>query len=474
MAMWQSLPKSNDLRKANNFTDALDTEKSPFFVSDNSLVYGYGWDFNDFPALKVRDGRSIYGTSGGAITRLLANFGNVHLVRAVGTTLQYNNTGTTWTNISGTYANIDWDFANFDILGPALVIVNPTDGGFYWNGSAITAISQMPKGKYVAADNLRVFTAGVTGTEDVLYYCAFQDALDWTTAENSGAVQYYTANGGPITGVRAYNGSIWVFKKDAFAIIYHTGDARISYRLVPISDYIGCVAYKTLIEVGPYLMWLGRDNVYIGAGDGAKAVGDQIKTYIDNINTAAIDNAFAFGTDERYYLCIPTGSNTQPDTCLVYDYIFQRWLPYSLNLGNLRWGAKLNGIPYAGNDTGQTFKMNDGTTDAGTAVSWLVQSRPYDDGVKEAEKELHHMYIQGLFPSGTTVSVDVAPDDMGSTWFPINYDPTSGQAYTQNKRLIVPLDLVPLCNFYAYRISGTGPATIQEVQRYSRIQPVQE
>ncbi|WP_213527494.1 hypothetical protein, partial [Paenibacillus cisolokensis] len=461
MAIWQALPRSLDLRRANNFTEGIDTEKSPFFVSENSLVSGYGWDFNDYPALKVRDGRTAHGASGGAITRLLANFGNTHLVRAVGTQLQYNSSGTTWTNISGSYANVDWDFANFDVNGPALIILNPTNGGYYWNGSSLTAISDMPKGKYVTADNLRVFVAGVAAEQDAVYYSAFQNALDWTTAENSGIVQYYTANGGPITAIKAFNGSIWVFKRDAFAIIYHTGSADITYRLVPVSDYIGCVAYKTVIEVGPYLLWLGRDNVYIGAGDAAKPIGDPIKAYINNINWSAVDNAFAFGTDKRYYLCIPTGSNTQPDICLVYDYIFRKWLPYSITLGGLRWGAKLDGVPYAGDASGQTFRMNNGTTDAGAAIPWRVQSRPYDDGVKEAEKELHHMYIQGYFPAGTSVSVDVAPDDIGSTWVNISYDPTSGAAFTQNKRLIVPLDTVPLCNFYAYRISGSGPATIQ-------------
>lgn len=473
MAQWQSLPKQLDRRSANNFTDGVNTGESPFFVSDNTIVSGYGWDFDDYPALKSRKGRTAYGSSGGANTRLLTNFGSTHLLRAVGTTLQYNSSGTTWTNISGSYADTDWDAANFDVGGPALLMLNPTDGGYYWNGSALTAIAAMPKGKYIATDNLRAYVAGKSGELDYLYYSAFQDATDWTTPENSGVVQYYTADGGAITALRAYNGAIWVFKANSFAILYHTGDSRLAYRLTPISDNIGCVAYRTIQEVGPYLFWLGRGNVYIGSGDSAREIGHEVSSYLDSINQAAVSNAFAFGTDQRYYLCIPTGSNTQPDTCLVYDYTYKKWLPYSISLGALRWSAQINGLSYAGNDSGQTYRMNDGDTDAGSVIDWRVQSRPYDDGMKEAEKELWELHLQGSFPGSTTLWIEISPDDIGSTWYPISYDPATNSTEVQNKNMIVPLDSVPLCNFYCYRLSGTGPATIQEVQRYSRLQPVQ-
>jgi hypothetical protein len=473
MAIWQNLPRNMDKRSANNFTEGLDTEKSPFFIADNAIVDGYGWDFDEYPAIKVRRGRTTYGASGAATTRLLTNFGNVHLVRAVGTKLQYNSTGTTWTDISGTWTDTDWDATNFDIGGQALIVTNGTDTPQYWNGSALAALADMPEGKYVASDNRRVYTAGVSGTEDVIYYCAFQDATDWTTPENSGAVQFYTDRGGPVTALKAYAGQIWAFKKDAYCLIFHTGDSRITHRLVEGSNDIGCASYKTLLECAEYLFWLGETDVYIGAGGAASPIGAPIKRYIDSINSSAISNAFAFTDDDRYYLCIPTGANTQPDTCLVYDTRFKKWYPYSANLPSLRFGAQLNNTAYCGDSSGQTYKMNDGTTDAGTAIPWLVQSKPFDEGMKESEKELWEMHLQGLFPSGTTLSVEVAPDEIGSTWYSISYDPTGTASATQNKNMIVPLDTIPLCHFYSYRLSGTGPATIQEVQRYSRLQTVQ-
>ena len=473
MAFWQHLPASLDLRRANNFSLALETGISPFFVDENCMVDGYGWDFDAYPALQTRKGRTAHGSSGNAITRLLTNFGNVHLVRAVGTTLQYNPSGTTWTNIATGLTNTDWDATNFDIGGPALILTNGVDTPRYWNGSTLNQISAMPKGKYVTADNRRVYTAGVAGDEDVIFYCAFQNALDWTSPQNSGAVQFYTANGGPITGLYAYAGQVWAFKRDSYCVIFHTGDARVTHRLVEGSNNIGCVSYKTIKEVGDYLFWLGESEVYVAAGGQARSIGHPIRKFLDNINKSAVENACAFVDGERYYLCIPTGNNTQPDTCLVYDIGFERWLPYSVNLPGIRFGAYLNNVAYAGDSSGQTWRMNNGTTDGGNQITWSVQSRPFDDGMKEAEKELWEMHLQGLFPFGTTLTVEVAPDDIGSTWYTINYDPITASNATQNRNLIVPLDTVPLCHFYTYRLSGTGPVTIQEVQRYSRIQPVQ-
>jgi hypothetical protein len=117
--------------------------------------------------------------------------------------------------------------------------------------------------------------------------------------------------------------------------------------------------------------------------------------------------------------------------------------------------------------------MNTGSTDNGAAIPWRVTSRPFDDGVKEAEKELWELHLQGRFPSGSTAQVEVSPDDIGAAWTAIDYDPLTLSDATINRNLIVPLDTVPLCTLYSYRLSGTGDATIQEVQRYSRIQPVQ-
>ncbi|GAB7057339.1 hypothetical protein JCM16163A_40880 [Paenibacillus sp. YK5] len=470
--VWQALPRALDRRSAYDFSGGINTGNNPLDLKDNEETDGYGWDFDHYPSLSTRKGRTAYGASGGGVTYLLMNFNNTHLVRAVGTKLQYNSTGTTWSDISGTWAATDWCAANFDVNGPALILTNGTDAVQYWNGTTLSVLSSSaPKGKYVAADNRRVYIA----SGDTVSYCAFQNATDWTTVDNAGVVQYYTANGGDITALYSFEGQIWAFKKDAFALIFHTGDSRVTHRLVEQSNNIGCVNFKTVVEVGSYLFWLGQQDVYIGAGGAAREIGEPIRKYLNNINTAQIGKCFAWTDGLKYYLCLVTGSNTEPDTELVYDPRPDRrkWRVRSISLGGLRYGAYLNNVPYAGDYTGQTYRLNNGTTDNGTPISWSTTSRPFDDGAMEAEKELYELHIQGYFPPASTMTIEVAPSDRGDTeWFLINYD-TSADIRAQNKNIIIPLDRVPLCNWYRNRISGTGPVELYQVQRYSRIQPVQ-
>lgn len=473
IAQWQALPNNRNLRKQNTFEDGVDTESNAFFISENAYADGFGWDTDIYPVLATRKGRTAHGTSGGAITRLLTNFGGTHLVRAVGTALQYNSSGTTWTAIAGTFTNTDWDAANFDVSGSALILTNGTDNVKFWNGSALADLNAVtaPKGKYIAADNRRVYISGRTSDPDVIHFCSFQNATDWSTALNSGAVQFYTANGGPITGLHAFEGQIYAFKKDAFCQIFHTGDSRATHRLVEVSNDIGCLSFKTIVEVGPYLFWLGNKDVFICAGGAAASIGEPVREILQDINTSAIAEACAWTDDYRYYLAVPTGSNTTCDTELVYDTRYKKWHIRSITLGGLRYGALLNNVPYGGFNSGQTSQLNNGTTDEGVAIPYQMDSKPYDEGVGEAEKEYFEMHIQGYIDTGSTMTVSVSTDDRGSSFTSV--DTLTADTVSQNKNIIIPMDTTPLTHWMRYRFAGTGYVEVNKVQRYARVQPVQ-
>lgn len=469
---WQSSQQRNK-RGANNFKEGVDTQNNAFFIDKDAYATGYGWDTDKFPSLATRKGRTAHGATGSAVTRLLCNFGNTHLVRAVGTALQYNSSGTTWTAITGTFANADWSFANFDVSGPALILTNGTDNVKYWNGTTLADLNatNAPKGKYVAADNRRVYISGRTSDPDVIHFCAFQAASDWTTALNAGSVQYFTANGGAVTGLHAFEGQIYCFKKDAFAQIFHTGSADATHRLVEASNDIGCLNNKTIVEVGPFLMWLGSNDVFICAGGSAQSIGNPVKDILQDINLDAIDEACAWTDNHRYYLCVPTGSNTTCDTEIAYDYRYRKWNIRNITLGGMRYGALLNNIPYGGWNDGLTYKLNDGLTDAGTAISYRVDSKPYNEEFGEAEKEYFEMHLQGLINTGATMSVSISTVDRGDTFTLL--DTIDASSVSQSGNIVVPMDTTPLTNWMRYRIGGTGYVEINEVQRYFNVLPVQ-
>lgn len=471
----KKLPQFQQVRGTNNFTEGIVTNTEPAFVDDSAMIDGYGWDFKSYPALAVRGGKEAWGDAGG-VTYGLFNYANLYLIRANGDTLQWNDNGTHWSNIGGTWARTDWDATMFDIGGPAMILTNGTDQPGYWNGTSLTGILQMPKGKYLASDNLRVYTAGVSGTDDYVYYSAYLDAEDWSTPSNYGYVEYYTPQGGPVTALKTFNGNVWVFKQDACAVISNTGDARSAHRMDQVSNFIGCVSFKTVKQVSDGLFWLGLQNVYMTTGAQPIPIGDPIRKYLKAMNKSFQSECCAFVDDQNYYLCLPINTN-HCDTCLVYSTVYKKWLPYSITMNGTRYGELFNngdiGGAFTGDTNGQIYKMNAATTDAGTPIPFSVTSKPFDDGMPEAEKEVYEMHVQGKFPVGTTLTIGTSDQDEGDNWENIDFDPAKLQAWLSNRNLIVPLDRGPLSNYYRYQMSGTGQVQINSIQRYSRIQPVQ-
>lgn len=462
--VWRAKPGKGNIRGVNNFSGCANTGTDAFFIDDNEYVSGFGWDFDKYPLLATRKGRTAFGAAGGGITRLLTNFGNAHLVRAVGTSLQYYN-GSAWTPITGTFTDTDWAATNFDVDGPALILTNGTDSVKKWNGTTLSNLSaDAPKGKYIASDNRRVYIA----VKDEVHFCAFQDALDWTSELNSGIVEYWTANGGDITSLHSFEGQIWAFKKDGYCLIFHTGDANATHRLVEQSNDIGCDSDKTVQEVGPYLLWKGPNDVYLGAGGAASPIGQPIRKYLDSVNKAYADKNFAWTDGKRYYLCLVTSSNTEPDVELVYDTQVKKWHVRSLTLGGLRYGAILNNVPYAGDVNGQTFQLNSGTTDNGTPIAYQVTSKPYDEKYKEALKEYYEMHLQAYLQGYLTVKVSTT--DRAEDF--ITLDTMDANSVAQSSNIIVPMDSVPLTNWLRHRLEGTGYVELQQVQRHARLQNV--
>ncbi len=472
MAQWKIAPRifHLDIRKMNDFSGGINTGNPSIDIGDNQSTDEYGWDTDQIPALHTRRGHTPYGTSGAAETNLLTNFNTTHLVRAVGTALQYNNTGTTWTAITGTFTDTDWDATNFEVTVPVLLLTNGTDNVKKWDGTTLSDLNatDAPKGKYITNDTVRAWIAKA----DILYFSKFEDATDWTATEDAGSVQYYTPNGGDITGLRNFYGDKYVWKIDSFSAVQ--GTDYFNFRLKEISNQIGCVSFKTIQEVqipsNSALFWLGQNDVFMFSAGLPTPIGQSIRSYLDAINTAYWSRCFGATDGLRYYLGLVTGANTQPDTLLMYDPRYRIWRISSLS-DNFRYSANLNNVWYVGDSAGQTFKMNQGTSDNGTAISWMVTSKAFDEGIPELEKEYNSLHIQCYMPTGSTMSIYASTDDRGSSFTLV--DTVTSASVGQSKNVIIPFDTVPLANWLRYKITGTGEVAIYSVERMAHIQPLQ-
>ncbi|MCM3746520.1 hypothetical protein M3223_04045 [Paenibacillus pasadenensis] len=449
-------------RAESQFGGGLNNGTAPFEIGDNESAEEYGFDTDQLPALTVRKGRTSYGSSGGAATLLLTNFARQQMVRAVGGTLQYDAGAGSWTNI-GSYTAAEWDATNFN---DKLYLVNGTDK-IKWDGSTASAIGGSPPAgaKFITNDNVRLWLA----EGDTIYFSKFQDGDNWTAAEDSGSVQYYTPNGGYITALREFYGDKWVWKRDSMAVI--KGTSYFNFALVSVSNDIGCVSGKTVVEVGDTLFWLGEHDVYAHQGGKPSPVGEKVRGWLNKINWNAIDKACAFTDGLKYYLCIPTGGSSEPDVRLVYDPRVNIWREANTN-ENYRRGWQFAGKVYAGDAAGQVWTVNNGETDNGGSITWGLTTGVFDEGYPEAEKQYKELHLQGVFPTGSSVSVEYSTDQ-GATWRTISYSGPPASTAAANRNFIIPLDTLPLTNYAQFRIYGSGRVTILQMQRYFKVCRVQ-
>lgn len=464
MAIWQGSQQLQGSRAENNFSGGLNVGVPSIEVQNNQFTDGYGWNTDKFPALHTRNGKTNYGASGPSRVNLLTSYGTKHLFRAVGASLEYDNLGT-WTNVANLNVGTDMDATNFN---NKLLITNGSDPVKVWDGTAISDLSaNAPTGKYITNDTIRVWIA----KGDILYYSAFLNETDWTTPENSGSVQYYTPSGGDITGLTNFANHICVFKRNSFAEIFGTN--YYNFRLVENSNQIGCVAYKTLQEVQDTLFWLGETDVYRYQGGKPIPIGQPIRKYLDAINKPLAYKCMAATDGVKYYLGLVTGTGNDVNVWLFYDTRYNIWGVSSLN-DRYTYATLFNNEWYTGDETGQVYKMS-GTTDNGTAISYSVSSKAFDEGIPEAEKEYYELHIQAYLPTGSTMTVAVSTRDrdLGDGFDFTDIFTATSDSVAQGMNIIVPLDTVPITKWFRYKIYGTGEVEIHNVERYFRVHPVQ-
>lgn len=464
---WAPLRRTRgDQRKQNTFDGGINTSSDSMELKENQSPFESGWETDKFPALHTRKGRTPYGSSGGEQTNSLVNFGTTELVRAVGGYLQHDSGTGAWATIVSGLTDTDWDATNFEVAGaPALVLTNGTDPVKVWNGTALSDLSaDAPKGKYITNDTIRLWIA----KGKILHFSAFEAPSDWISAENSGEVEYYTPNGGDITGLRNFYGDKYIWKKDALAVVQGTN--YFNFRLKEISNNIGCVSFKTIQEVGDTLFWLGENDVYAFKGGVPVPIGEPIRAYLRNLNASQISRCYGMTDGLRYFLGLAVAGNTQPDTLVMFDPRFDIWRVVQ-GADNLRYAAQLKNVTYAGSSAGITYQMFQGQTDNGNKIPWSITTGDFDEGQPEAEKEYWELHIQLLAPTGTTFTVEISTDQ-GQTYAEVG-DPITTGAIAQNTNIIVPLDTVPISNWARFRLSGIGEVTIYQMQRMFRYHPVQ-
>jgi hypothetical protein len=239
-----------------------------------------------------------------------------------------------WTSIA-TFTSAVGTEVDMAQLGSVLYASNGTTL-YQWSGSgAASAIASSPACTYLIAHSGRLFAAKINSADDI-QCSSFLDGTVWT---GDISIPIKIANDGdPITGWSPWhNNLLAVLKRNSIWVVDTDPNIAFSSKWTKslVNSRIGCVAYRSVQQVGNDIFFLGDDGVrsiqrtindnQIGV---TVPLSDPIRPIIDRINWANADQSCACYINNRYLLAVPLDSATTPNYVIVYNTLTSCWSGY--------------------------------------------------------------------------------------------------------------------------------------------------
>lgn len=348
--------------------------------------------------IRKRTGTTALGASLGervmAYNELREGDGN-YLFRFGPTTVQIlNKAASTWSNVTGTpltgVSTDVYDFA-FPILNGRRIMTftNGVDNIRKITGASNAADlgGAPPKCKYMVAYQGylilgHIFDAGSVFSSE-LVWCDTAAPENWTTG-NSGSA-FLVADGEDITGMGLSGPYFTVHMESSISLGYGVTTSDV-FRVERKNTGIGTAAHQTIKNIpNGGQIFLALDGVHIFDGNAAPLVQSKIVDEIrEGINPSYIRQSSAIVVREldEYWLAVPMGSETVPETIYKYNYRTGDW--YKDNRPNLTAIS--------------TYVATDETPWDSMVGTWDAQTERWDSVTMEAANPL------AIFGDSTGVS----------------------------------------------------------------------
>lgn len=334
-------------------------------------------------------------------------------------------------------------YCNFETFNNVCLIMNGVDSVLQFDGTTCTTVTftdpsnilNSAKPSFATVFRNRIFYSGDLTNPSKVWsprpgtYNNFDNATSLVDAfDISGGDNYR------VTGLKALSKDLMVVYKEGsiFRLSGSTpfGSTADPFRLEEVSREVGCIATRTIVQVG-------RDQFFLSLG-GAKRLsivndyGDvidadpsfEIKDLMAEINytTSVVAKAFAVyvKSEHHLYLHVPTGSGVTNTQTYVYDIMSGANMPRSGITAS--YGAIVNQNYYTGDYSGQIYQQLVGDNYNGAAIPSSWESKWLDYGGLKNRKKFKNLLI--YFETSGTATITVQ-------WTVMNMD-GSTRAYSRS------------------------------------------
>ena len=182
--------------------------------------------------------------------------------------------------------------------------------------------------------NFNVEAANDTFTSrGVLDEVIASDILDSDTYDKIYAQYRFNAGTSDfVVGLHSFaEDSLLVFNRNSLHIVQNTTSLEAaSVRL--LTNEVGCVARKSIVQVGNQVIFLSDNGVYgtqfldeYNLRGTETPLSEPINQTIKQINKEAWSNSVAVYFDNRYYLSVPINGSTSNNAILVFNFLNKQW-----------------------------------------------------------------------------------------------------------------------------------------------------
>lgn len=462
-----------ELRKIEflNFSGGLNTQdasheilpiQSPDFLNVDISQKGKFFTRSGFAKLNtsiITSATGIYGA-----TYALSK----HIACALTTVLAKNNGGYGTTIQSGLTNNTHTYFAEFeDAAGTAYLMgVNGVNAAWKSTGSGSASVITTPPTQW--ATNPPSFIAAHEGkmwsyTASTNLLCWSDDGtLDvWTTADNGGyeSSAFNPKDGYTGTGIVSQKGGLVIFKQNS--IYKSSGLTSQSFSFSSLYDKIGCVAPRSIVNIGGKIFFLAQNKNDYGVyclddSGGLHWMSEQITPTLNTITVTSASLAAAGHYQNKYILTIPITGGYKT---LRLNYGTGSW---EVSTGNSMacYYNDSNGLLYGGStSTGYVYTMDTGTNDDNVAISNYAISRnePFD-GI-EYNKILKELWIWAKAYGNYSLTINFYIDDQ---LLPGTYTVNLGTKGSKRATVVERIPLNLNTQGSQIKIKITGSTTIDQ------------
>lgn len=171
-----------------------------------------------------------------------------------------------------------------------------------------------------------------------------------------------------------------VFARNSIHLIRGVGADLGNTSVQEITREVGCVARKSIVQVGNQIMFLSDNGVYAINFDelynlrGASVpLSEPINPLVARINRSYASGAVGIYHDNRYYLAVPLDSSTVNNAVLVYNFLNQGWESIDL-IDSANW----NIIGFVRSGAGTTNRLHTVSKEGGIHMIDEVGTRDND------------------------------------------------------------------------------------------------